>query len=306
VLNPSRGWIASANHRSIGSFYPIPMGLSTGSMGHTVRSWRLYEQLAAQERFTPNDVLSLHFDAVNPARRDIVLAGLHLRDKLKREPTPDAARALKHLEPWAARGATSDLSEPGSELAGEISTMFRFVTTPLAGKYGGGESGLVRFLRSLHARVAKDAKAEFDPDEQAFIGQALAGAWRSAQQRFGDDPARWNEAARAEVRKRRLETFGTLDGFGSLDRSADLLMPSLACVDGGTIKSQAAQSYTQYVPLDQVDSALSLLPPGHSERTDDPRRRSALQSWQRGTLHPAPLSRAAVDKIAAEVTVLSP
>ena len=305
VINPSRGWIASANHRSIGSYYHVPMGLSTGSMGHTVRSWRLYERLAAQERFTPEDVLSVYFDTVNPARRDIVRVGLHLRDALHRELSPEAAEALKHLDGWFARGAKSDLAEPGSELAGEISTMFRFMTTPLAGKFGGGESGLARFLRDLEARIAKDPKAEIGQDEQDFIDQGLAGAWRSARQRFGDDPARWNETARAEVRKRRIEYLGSLDGFGSLDPPDDLRLPALSCVDGGTIKSQAAQSYTQYVPLDRVDSAMSLLPPGHSERANDPLRTSTIGTWESGQLHPAPLSRAAVEKIAADVTVLS-
>jgi acyl-homoserine lactone acylase PvdQ len=97
-----------------------------------------------------------------------------------------------------------------------------------------------------------------------------------------------------------------LDGFGSLDPSADLRLPALECVDGGTLRSQAAQSYTQYVPLHDVDSAMSVLPPGHAEGADDPMRSSTLGIWESGRLHPAPLSRAAVDKVAAAVTVLSP
>ncbi len=305
VVNPGRGWIASANHRAIGSFYPVPLGLSTGSMGHTVRSWRLYERLGSRERFSPEDVLDVHYDTVNPARRDIVRVGLHLRDTLHRELSPEATAALKHLENWSARGAKSDLTEPGSELSGEIPTMFRFMTTPLAGKFGGGESGLVRCLRDLEARVAKDPKAEIDRQTQDFIDQSLGAAWRSALQRYGDDPARWNGGARTQVRQRLIEYFGTLDGFGSLDRAADLRLPALDCVDAGTIRSQAAQSYTQYVPLHDVDSAMSLLPPGHGERADDPLRQSTVETWQGGRLHPAPLSRAAVDKIAARVAVLS-
>jgi penicillin amidase len=305
VINPSRGWIASANHRAIGSFYPIPLGLSTGSMGHTIRSWRLYERLAAPERFTPENVLGVHFDAVNPARRDIVRVGLHLRDALHRELSPEAAKTLKHLEGWFARGARSELTEEGSELAVELSTMFRFMITPLAGKYGGGESGLTRFLRDLRTRMARDSRAEFDLETQNFIDQCLASAWRGARQRYGDDPARWNETARRQVRQRPVEYFGTLDGYGSLDRLADLTLPALDCVDGGTLKSQAAQSYSQYVPLHDIDAALSLLPPGHGERVDDPLRWSNLKTWESGQLHPAPLSRTAVDKIAAAVTMLS-
>ena len=305
VINPTRGWIASANHKAIGSFYSVPLGLSTGSMGHTVRSWRLYERLAAQDRFTPQDVLNVQLDTVNPARREIVRIGLYLRDVLHRELLPESTKALKHLEGWFARGAKSDLTEPGAELAGEIPTLFRFVTTPLTGKFGGGESGLSRFLRDIEARLAGGPKFEIGKDEQDFVEQSLASAWKSACQRYGDDPAKWKEAARAQVRARRIEYLGSLDGFGSLDPSNDMSMPDLSCVDGGTIKSQAAQSYTQYVPLDDVDSAMSLLPPGHSDRADEPLRASTVGSWQGGKLHPAPLSRRAVDKISVGVTVLA-
>jgi penicillin G amidase len=305
VINPSRGWIASANHRAIGSYYPVPLGLSTGSMGHTVRSWRLYERLSARDRFAPDDVLNVHYDTVNPARRDIVRVGLHLRDSLHREVSPEAAAGLKYLDKWFAQGAKSNLTEPGAELAGEIPTMFRFMTTPLAGKFGGGESGLVRFLKNMDTRISNDSMAAIDQQEQDFIDKSLAAAWRSASERFGDDPAQWNEQAKMQVRQRRVEYFGTLDGFGSLGRAGNLGLPALDCVDGGTIKSQAAQSYTQYVPLHDVDSAMSLLPPGHGERADDPMRNSEMENWERGRLHPAPLSRAAVDRITASVTVLS-
>jgi hypothetical protein len=50
---------------------------------------------------------------------------------------------------------------------------------------------------------------------------------------------------------------------------------------------------------------MSLLPPGHGERVDDPLQQSTMEEWERGRLNPAPLSRAAVDKITAGVTVLS-
>jgi len=305
VINPAQGWIASGNHRAVGSFYPPVLGLSTGSAGHTVRSWRLYERLAARARFAPQDVLEVHFDTVNPARRDIVRAGFHLRDTLGRTLTPDARQALEHLKAWHEQGARSDLTVSGAELATEVSTFFRFMNTPLAGKYGGGETGLARFLHGLAERLAADPKADLDRDEEDFVDQALAGAWQAAQQRYGADPARWNARARAQVQQRRLGRFETLDGFGSLDAAHDLLTPALACVDGGTIQSQGAQSYTHYVPLHDVDSALSLLPPGQSETLGAASRTSNLELWAQGELHPAPLSRAAVNEIAAHTKTLS-
>ena len=80
VLDPKAGFLLSANHRPIGSYYRIPLGASTGSMGDTIRSWRLRERLREKDPFTPAEVLDIHDDTVNPARREIVRLGLHLRD----------------------------------------------------------------------------------------------------------------------------------------------------------------------------------------------------------------------------------
>jgi penicillin amidase len=297
VVNPARGWIASANHRAVGAFYPLTLGLSTGSMGHTTRSRRLYERLEAKERFTPQDVLDVHYDAANPARRDIVRIALHARDT-GGELSADARKALEHLGPWLKRGATSNLDDPAAALAGEINTFFRFVNTPLAAKYGGGESGLCRFLDDVSRRLSKDARAELADDEVKYVDTALAGAWASTSQKFGDDPAAWSHRAREQFSRQPLGYFDSLDGFGSLDPRHDLVPPALDCIDGGTIRSQGAQSYTHFVPLHDADAAMSLLPPGQSERTDDPARRSTMDLWAGGKLHPAPISRAALERVA--------
>jgi len=71
-------------------------------------------------------------------------------------------------------------------------------------------------------------------------------------------------------------------------------------MDGQTIRSQAGQSYTQWVPLNDVDSALTICPIGHSDRPDSPWRTSTMKLWGEAKFHSAPLSRKAVDKIAAD------
>jgi acyl-homoserine lactone acylase PvdQ len=212
---------------------------------------------------------------------------------------------LKYLEPWYRAGAKSDLTVAGAETAASLNTFFRFVATPLAGRHGGGESGLARFLMAVSARIARNPKAPLDETETEFIDGSLAAAWRASQSKYRDDPARWGELARKEVLKRRIGWFESLDGFASLDREGDIAYPALTCIDGGTINSQGAQSYTQYVPLHDVDAAMTVLPPGHSDRRTDPRRASTTALWQAGKLHAAPLSRKAVNRIAAGTVVLS-
>jgi len=295
VSDPKSGLLFSANHRPVGSFYGIPLGISTGSMGDTIRSWRLREKLN-QKKFTPREVLDVHFDTVNPARREIVRLGLHLRDTGQGELSNDSLEALKVLENWFAAGASSDLTFAGAELATRISTFFRFIATPLALKYGGGESGLARFLKDSSARIAADPKAKFDDEECRFIDKVLTDAWR-------ERPAQGRGRTPGATRQP-LGWFESLDGFGSLDPSHDLPPPAITCLDGQTIKSQASQSYTQWVPLNDVDAALTLCPIGHSDRVESPWRTSTMTLWAEGRLHPSPLSRLAVEKITAERVLL--
>jgi penicillin amidase len=304
VINPASGFVYSGNHRPIESWYPLPLGTSTGAGGDTTRSWRVRERLLAKEKFTPEDVLDIHFDSVNPARREIVRLGLHMRDVLKRELSDDAQMSLDVLAPWYRAGASSDLTNKGAELATELSIFFRMMSTELAFAYGGGETGLTYFLKSAAARIDKDAKADFSEREVTFIDQSLATAWRSAQQKYGHEPATWNAKARRAVTQQRLGYYESVDGFPALDHSMVIAMPALNVVDGGTITSRAAQSYTQWVPMHDPDSAQTILPIGQSERPDNPTRMSTMKLWEEGKLHAAPLSRAKVEALGTNATRL--
>jgi penicillin G amidase len=240
--------------------------------------------------------LNIHFDTVNPARRELARLGLHVRNTNQGPLSESSLKALKILEPWLECGASSDLAMVGAELATRISTFFRFVVTPLALKYGGGETGLTRFLKDAAARIEANPKAAFSDDEAEFIDHVFS--------EIGSD------TTAGQVRQQRSSTpilgwFDSLDGFGSLAAEQDLAQPKLGCVDGQTLHSQAGQSYTQFVPLHDPDSARTICPIGHSDRPDDPYHVSTMSSWSLEKLHPAPLSRAAVEKIASKRVVLS-
>jgi penicillin G amidase len=295
VVDPRAGLLFSGNHRPVGSFYPIPLGISTGSMGDTIRSWRLRERLAEKETFSPSDVLNVHLDTVNPARREIVRLGLHLRETKQKGLSPDTLAALEVLEKWFYSGASSDLKVQGAALATKISTFFRFVATPLALKYGGGESGLARFLKDTSTRITADPRASFGEDEREFVDRVLSDAWNNRENRAGGRGGTGTK----------LGWFDSLDGFGTLDSSQDVPSAEITCLDGQTIKSQAAQSYTQWVPLHDIDSAMTICPIGHSDRLDSSWRTSTMIAWGKGQLNPAPLSRAAVEKIKSRVLVLA-
>jgi penicillin amidase len=297
VLNPAAGFLYTANHRPIESWYPIPLGAMTGGGGDTVRSWRLRERLTAQDTFTPEEVLAIHFDAVNPARRDIVQLGLHLRDGMKRNLSRDALQALAVLDPWYQAGASSSLDREGAAVALELNTFFRFVSTELAFVYGGGESGLSYFLKSAAKRIENNPQAEITDKEQQFVDQSLATAWQTCREKYGADPATWRSAAQSAVTRQRLGLYESLDQFPALDTSQAVAIPPLKVTDGGTLSCQTAQSYTQWVPMHDPDLAQSLLPFGQSEEPGSPARTSTLALWSEGRLHPAPLSKSKVEAL---------
>ncbi len=306
VINPQEGYLFSGNHRPVGSFYPISLGIRTGSMGDSLRSWRLRQLLEGKTSMSPQEVHDMFADSTNPARRGIARIGYHLRDVLKRDLSRPAQLALKHLDDWYAEGSPSRLDVPGAEVAIHINTLFRLVSTDLTSVYGGGESGLSHFLKTVGKRLDADPEADITPLEQDFVDRALAGAWTTAERNYGSDPADWNETAQRQVTERKLGAYESLDGFPSLDESLDMKYPAIACTDGATVFSQGGQAYVQWVSMDDVDSARSLLPPGPSEDPDSPLRVVNVDGWVRGQLNPAPLSKKAVEEVAQSRTVLLP
>jgi penicillin amidase len=305
VINPKKGYLSSANNRPIASFYIVPLGAGTGSSGDTGRSWRLRELLEQKQTFTPEDVLAVHYDSINPAKRNIVLIGYHLRDIQKINLSPDAQSALTHLEQWK-NNPSSDLQYPGAALVNVIATQFRIIQTDITQIYGGGENGLCFFLKSAQSRIAQNPDAVISQSEITYIESTLANAWRSMQgQRFGSTPEKWNELLLEQVKRRPLGYFESLDGYPVLDTEQNVFSPALTCTDGGTIKSQASQSYSQWVPLHNVDEALSILPIGISELPDSPYRLSNYNDWALGKFHPAPITRKAVEQYIATSKIIA-
>ncbi|MHC4740574.1 MAG: penicillin acylase family protein [Planctomycetota bacterium] len=290
VINPKNNWIVTANHRPIASFYPISMGISTGSLGDTDRSWRLKERVKAKRTFTPQDVFDIHFDTVNPIKRHLVRFGYYLRDVQKYPLEEETLLALRYVEDWYAAGAKLEMSIKGSDILNLMPMAFRqnFVAATV---YGGGLSGLTNMLQTIEARIAEDPKARLTPDEADYVNLILRAAWRYGKANYGNDPNKWHTLAKEKLIQSKLGYFATLDGFASLDPEKDVAYPPLTCIDGGTILSQKAQSYTQFVPMSDPDNAKALLPIGPAEQPENQHRMSDYRLWAEKKLRPAPLSR---------------
>ncbi len=286
VVNPKKGYIYSGNHLPITTSYPLVMGT-----GHTIRSWRLMELLSEKEIFTPEEIRDIHYDNVNPAIREILRLGYHLRDNLEIPLSEETTLTLRYLSNWYQEGSKSDVNLEGTALTSQISFVFRANNFPeLVAEYGGGGGGLSLFLRTLGARLDRDENAKLNRVEVCFVETVLSEAWNRAIRRYGSNPRDWHEAFLGELEEIQLAYFQTLDGFPSLDPSRNIFRPNLICIDGNTIWSQVSQAYTQWVPLHDVDKAESLLPIGNNEELENPYIDENLLLWAEGGLHPAPFS----------------
>jgi penicillin amidase len=177
VIAPAAGFVLSANHMPVGAWYPIPVAFGTGSTGDTSRSRRLRERLTALPAFTPADVLAVHHDTVQPARRDLVELGLFLRDEQDWPLTGDALRALDHLEDWWSTGAEMTAEHPAVAVAWFLELKFRADDWPtLVEEFGGGDAGLQHFLKTQIAEIHATPALPLESDEATYVAAVLSQA----------------------------------------------------------------------------------------------------------------------------------
>jgi penicillin amidase len=296
TFNPESGAISTANNMAAGSWYPLPTSFGTGD---TIRSWRLRERLSMQSVFSPEDVLAIHQDTVNPAVREIVRLARHINGDLNQTLSSQAMRALDALESWDGQYNTSQLVYP---LISNFNLMFRAANTPLALIYGGGEGGLCSFAKKINHDLNVNSSYVPTEEEKDYVSGLLEDAWAKTVRDFGSLPSEWlgNYDRTGYVKYQ-----NNLENFGSLDPSTDFTSPPLICKHTATILSQHGNSYSQNVRFDSIDLSRSVLPPGISENPNSAFFDNQVSLWAEGELHPAPLSREIIKAEATSTISLS-
>ena len=305
VMNPAKNYIVSANQRPVQSFYPIDLGLGSSSNGDTSHSWRLRERLEKKDLFSSEEILDIYYDEVNPVKRDLLHLAYHFRDIQAKQFSAEAKLALDYLEQWYKNGSKSNLNNPGTELASFIRPLFRQGFTDLTNQYGTGISGLCNLLKTTHSILQQNPSYSFDNKIFDFIDDLLSSAWISAVQTYGDDATAWNLKAHQNQGNNKIGCYIGLEGFPSLDTPKDIELPMLEDLDNGAVHSQLTQSYTQWIPMNEIDSAMSLLPFGPDDNPESPYWKDTFFMWTKSELHPAPISRAGVEKFSSRIVKLS-
>ncbi|MDG6217832.1 MAG: penicillin acylase family protein [Candidatus Thermoplasmatota archaeon] len=291
VFNPSDGVLFSANHLPVGSWYPIHLHLGQGGSGDGSRSWRLRELLNTTDKvFSPEEIYQVHYDTVDPRIREIIHIGLYIKEQVGNVFSVDANHALDLLESWYENGAKCVSTEPYYAAAHHMDLYFREQQwLGLTSIYGGGDSGLCLMLKTIKNSLAAYGFYEFNQTEIDFFDYVLSTGYSRAVQNYGSDPDEWiNGFQSFGPAKYTVEYFGTLENFGSLDRSLDKSY-EITNVNGGTIGGQMGQSYSQWVDLAKVNNSRAILPIGNMEDPTNPHFDDQEDIWLNLEMRDSPL-----------------
>jgi len=302
VLDPASGWLGSANHLAVGSWYPIPF---VHHGGHSPRSWRLYERLehlfpTPTSTATPEAVRDIHTDGGWPPGRDVARLGAHLRDVQQFTFSPAADAALRILEPWAdAAGdglASIDVLADGKLTAAlpKTSTLGLFtgripfrssdegglIDPSLIAQYGFAEAGYAAFLRDKVAGLLQVPPVDLTPAEADAIEISLADGWTMANTTAGPE-AQWASWYLNEHLFGALPSWGNLEGLPPLFQGQPVPVGPVPVAWGQTLQSAFQQSYTRFSALGPGPVRIeSLLPLGQSDDPSSPHWDDQRALWE--------------------------
>jgi penicillin amidase len=294
MLNPDAHFISHANNLPVGSWYPHELGLGTGGIGDTTRSMRLRQLLSSGRTFSVEGFERvIHRDAVNAAVA--ALWPVARRVALEEDVNEPAVRqVIESLKGWDLRYRSSEPTY-ASALALGNNLVLGYRMSGLRDRLGGGEGGISHLARLLGERYGTGEATPTDPQVRAYLLDWLKAAAGVSGRGGGRATPRPRSGPLAQHRMA-YQAHGPL-GFPSVDPALDLISPPLSCTQGGTIWSQAGNSYTQIVDLAEVDNSRSVLPPGISEDPASLLYTNQIALWVAGATHPAPLSRKKVEAV---------
>jgi penicillin amidase len=305
--NPSRGYVATANH------YLFPNDYAYDAARHWTwadpyRARRIEEVLGSGKRFSVAEVARLQNDDLSlPARALVPL----LRDLPFSNPAVAAARDLVLkwdfvLDKDSAAAAVFQL------FARQLYANVRQTVIPAAAR-GVVPGNLVSLKRIIDWMYAPDGRFGADPIKarDALVASSFEQGVAEVTKRFGPDMATWkwgdeklhhalirhplSNAVNAEMKKR-LEV-------GPLPRGGD---GTTVSATGGTDNQGSGGSLKIIADTQDWDNSVGLNTPGQAGNPDDPHYRDLFELWARGRYFPVAYSRAKVESVAERTSTLTP
>ena len=315
VLNPTTGFVATANNKVVPDDYPY---LITHDWASPFRAQRITDLLAADDSITIEDMQMIHAQTYSlPAealRPHLLAAVTAPGDDLQ-------AQALELLKEW---DLTLETDRPGAAI---FQTWYWFlVKNSLQDELG--EELMEDYIELTYTHIPMMLDWATRSDIAWFDNTATAGfetrsdmmrlsfadavAWLSAE--LGDDPAGW------EWGRLHTKTFV----HNPMGQSGIAIMESLfnsraipargasSTVDAAHYSYNdpfamgAGVSQRMIVDLGDLDRSLAIHTTGQSGQLFHPHREDFIPLWENVDYHPQLFGRAAVEAEAATVLVLEP
>lgn len=310
TVSPADAVVFSANHRTAGSFYPIPLGGRALAAGDSARSRRIRELAALLPPSGPGDSWwdDLARDAVDPNLRDLVGMAL-LAQAQGWSFSPRAEETLPFLQAWLLAGASLRLDEPQIGLVGAIDRGFR--DPDLAEVHGEGENGFCRLARRVEVWRSQGL-AFVDWPQSDLIAGWLDDVLSEAADLVAGGPGAplsagavqaASSAYRSQHETLTLPAFAGAEGLEGLAPWADASVGPLLCPDKQTLWSQHLDSVSFFVDLRTPDAARATVAPG-SQEPGRVHAQSGVSDWLVGATRPIPLSQEAFPAVTVQVLTL--
>jgi penicillin amidase len=303
VLNPEKGFIATANQHNVPQGYPHLLGLQWSD---PCRYLRIQEFLSSKKKLTLKDMKDLQQDYLSLPARTLVplLRGVRSAD----------ARAQKALDMLLAWDYVLDKD---SVEAAIYSSWVDRLSRNVWDLYLPQEARRAFPSRSLRKMIdfllAPDEHFGSDPlsGRDALLVKSLEQGISDLAERLGPDMGKWqygqpdfhhilirhplSSAIQDELRKK-------LD-VGPLPRGGN--STTVNNTSGGYNQTSGA-SFRIIADLSRWDNSLGTNSPGQSGNPDDPHYADLFEMWAKGEYFPVYFSRAKVESAAERIILLQP
>jgi penicillin amidase len=278
VLDPPRGFVATANNRVVSPRYPWPF---TRDWPEPYRALRITDRLTAVPRVSPEDMRAIQMDQVSYQARELLPL---LLDTV----APDAASrdALERLRAWD-RTFSAD-SVPASIYAAWYAALSAMPEDELGESQPGNVRSrfLINAIRSESA-WCDDVRTPGRETCADFKAASLARALTILRKRLGPDPSswRWDRLHTARSPHGVFDRVPVLRRFFSLEvgQGGD---GSAVNVGGysrdGSFVMTAGPSYRQVFDFTDLARSRFVLTTGQSGNVFDRRYRDQLPLWHDG------------------------
>ena len=298
VVDPPRGYVASANERVAPDDYPYPL-YGSWAAGH--RAARIHQALAGKAPFDREQAIALQND-IKSCRAERLCPPLVIW--LSRTMDPDVLLLREALATWDCLYATDSpaptLFETFMEVWQERVARARFPEQIV---------GLVQPSGGAAARLIEqglDNLSWFSTDLDNEIAAAAREALARVRARHGSDPADWQWGKVHQAHWRHpLSAPGqtwfdigpaAVDGGPDTLRNTGAGQPAFAAASGA--------EYRLIVDFAEPDRFLAVQNVGNSGQPGSPHYADQFQAWLAGTYHVVSLRRDDVERDAEGTTVL--